>query len=140
EKPQETCSRCGRLSPVNKRTADGPVCTACYEQPKSVCIECGKLAPADRATEQGPLCASCARWDRARKCVLCGKERPVAQNLEEGPICGACCAARRPLTLCSRCGTLGRTIKVTATGPICIHCYERYERPMLACYECGRLR
>ena len=49
----ETCTGCGRVRPVERRTADGPLCSRCPSLPVLACSACGRRCPAGSPGQPG---------------------------------------------------------------------------------------
>ena len=80
----ETCTGCGRVRRVDRRTADGPLCSRCPSLPVLACSVCGQTAPCgiSRATGK-PWCPSCQR--RRAACSACGRHEAIASGTLRQP-------------------------------------------------------
>lgn len=85
----EACAGCGRVRPVDRRTADGPLCARCPPLAVMTCAACGQTAPCgiSRATGK-PCCPACRRLRAA--CSSCGRHEAVASGTQDRPLCTAC--------------------------------------------------
>jgi hypothetical protein len=85
----ETCTGCGRLRRVERRTADGPLCQRCPSLPVRECFICGQSAPCGTSRFTGqPWCPPCQR--RQAACSACGRHAPVASGTPADPRCAGC--------------------------------------------------
>jgi len=102
---QETCIGCGRLRRVERRTADGPLCSRCPALPVLTCSTCGETTPCGISRMTGlPWCPACQH--RQAACSACGCHAPVASGTLAGPLC-ASCTAPAPWTDCPSCSDPG---------------------------------
>lgn len=86
---QETCTGCGRLRPVERRTADGPLCQRCPSLPVRECFICGQTGPCGTSRFTGqPWCPRCQR--RQGACSACGRHAPVVSGTLTDPRCAGC--------------------------------------------------
>ena len=85
----EACVGCGRRRPVDRRTADGPLCSRCPSLPVLTCSVCGQAAPCgiSRVTGQ-PCCPACQR--RRAACSACGRHAAIASGTIASPLCADC--------------------------------------------------
>ena len=85
----ETCTGCGRVRPVDRRTADGPLCARCPPLAVMTCSVCGQTAPCgiSRATGK-PWCPACQR--RRAACSACGRHEAIASGTLDRPLCARC--------------------------------------------------
>lgn len=85
----ETCTGCGRVRPVDRRTADGPLCARCPPLAVLACSVCGQTGPCgiSRATGK-PWCPDCQR--RRAACASCGRHEPIASGTLDRPLCAGC--------------------------------------------------
>jgi hypothetical protein len=87
--PRLTCTGCGRRRRVERRTADGPLCSRCPSLPVLSCSVCGRTAPCgiSRATGK-PWCPACQR--RRAACSACGRREAIASGTLDSPLCAGC--------------------------------------------------
>ena len=85
----ETCTGCGRVRPVDRRTADGPLCARCPPLAVMTCAVCGQTAPCgiSRATGK-PWCPACQH--RRAACSACGRHEAIASGTLDRPLCAGC--------------------------------------------------
>ena len=85
----ETCTGCGRRRPVDRRTADGPLCSRCPPLAVMTCSVCGQTEPCgiSRATGK-PWCPACQR--RRAACSGCGRNEAIASGTVQRPLCAGC--------------------------------------------------
>jgi hypothetical protein len=85
----ETCTGCGRVRPVERRTADGPLCSRCPSLPVLACSVCGQTVPCGISRATGlPWCPPCQR--RRAACSACGRHEPAASGTLNRPLCAGC--------------------------------------------------
>jgi hypothetical protein len=97
----ETCVSCGRLRPVERRTANGPLCQRCPELETLACSACGQVTPCGTSRTTGlPCCPSCRRHQAA--CSACGRHATIASGTITRPLC-ADCASPPPWAGCPVC-------------------------------------
>jgi len=85
----ETCTGCGRVRRVERRTADGPLCSRCPALPVLACSICGQTVPCGISRATGlPWCPACQR--RRAACSACGRHEPVASGTLNRPLCAGC--------------------------------------------------
>ncbi len=101
----ETCIGCGRRRRVERRTADGPLCSRCPALPLLTCSVCGQATPCgtSRATGQ-PCCPACQR--RRAACSACGRHATIASGTLAHPLC-ADCTPPPPWAGCPACSDPG---------------------------------
>jgi hypothetical protein len=86
---RETCTGCGRVRPVERRTADGPLCSRCPSLPVLACSVCGQTVPCGISRATGlPWCPPCQR--RRAACSACGRHEPAASGTLNRPLCAGC--------------------------------------------------
>jgi hypothetical protein len=86
---QETCTGCGRVRRVERRTTDGPLCSRCPSLPVLACSVCGQTVPCGISRATGlPWCPPCQR--RRAACSACGRHEPVASGTLNRPLCADC--------------------------------------------------
>ena len=101
----ETCTGCGRRRRVERRTADGPLCSRCRSLPVQACFICGQTGPCGTSRFTGqPWCPPCQR--RQAACSACGCHAPVASGTLTDPRC-ADCTAPPPWAGCPACSDPG---------------------------------
>jgi len=85
----ETCTGCGRRRRVERRTADGPLCSRCRSLPILTCSVCGGTTACgiSRITGQ-PWCPACQR--RPAACSACGRLAAIASGTLADPLCAGC--------------------------------------------------
>jgi hypothetical protein len=98
---RQTCLGCGRRRPVERRTPDGPLCSACPTLPVLTCTICGATTPCgiSRATGR-PRCPACQR--RSAACSACGRHQAIVSGTTAEPLCGDC-TAPAPWLDCPTC-------------------------------------
>jgi hypothetical protein len=137
----QPCCRCGRRKRVNARSADGPVCGACYSSAPRVCGICGTLALImARATDSQPdTCRPCLRR-RVKQCSVCGRHRPGRHTHGgAGPFyCENC--VPQPVHDCGVCGRHRPVKTFLPLGPVCNTCYRRGRTTPRTCGSCRRVR
>jgi len=102
---QETCAGCGRRRRVERRTADGPLCSRCPVLPVLTCSICSETTPCGISRRTGlPWCPACQH--RQAACSACGRHAPVASGTLACPLC-ASCTAPAPWTDCPACSDPG---------------------------------
>lgn len=104
--PQDTCSRCGRLTTRAGYQGALPVCPRCYQHPLHRCDFCGEFGRITARWPSGAICSACYPRVRAapRTCLGCGQLRTLTGINDDGePICAEC-AGSRTSYLCARCG------------------------------------
>jgi hypothetical protein len=85
----ETCTGCGRVRPVERRTADGPLCSRCPSLPVLACSVCAQTVPCGISRATGlPWCPPCQR--RRAACSACGRHEPAASGTLNRPLCAGC--------------------------------------------------
>ena len=85
----ETCTGCGRVRPVDRRTADGPLCARCPPLAVMTCAVCGREAPCGISRTTGkPWCPACQR--RRARCSACGRHDAIASGTLDRPLCAGC--------------------------------------------------
>jgi hypothetical protein len=85
----EACTGCGRVRRVERRTADGPLCSRCPSLPVLACSACGQTVPCGISRATGlPWCPPCQR--RRAACSACGHHEPVASGTLNRPLCAGC--------------------------------------------------
>jgi hypothetical protein len=85
----ETCTGCGRVRPVDRRTADGPLCARCPPLAVMTCGVCGREAPCGISRTTGkPWCPACQR--RRAACSACGRPDAIASGTLDRPLCAGC--------------------------------------------------
>jgi hypothetical protein len=85
----ETCTGCGRVRPVDRRTADGPLCARCPPLTVMTCSICGQAGPCGMSRATGkPCCPACPRLRAA--CSGCGRHEAVASGTLDRPLCAGC--------------------------------------------------
>lgn len=134
------CAVCGKLKPVDTRTADGQaVCAACRMRDQSAwetCDGCGRRRRIMRRLEGRSLCQRCYQRPE-HTCGGCGR-RAAAHAWRDGiPLCKQC--YRSPDRLCSKCGRMGRIAvrSVDGESDVCLQCYRAPEH---LCAICGQMR
>jgi len=101
----ETCTGCGRRRRVERRTPDGPLCSACPALPVLACSICARTTPCGTSRITGlPWCPDCQR--RSAACSACGRHAPVASGTVASPRCAGC-TAPAPWAGCPDCGDPG---------------------------------
>ena len=85
----ETCTGCGRRRRVERRTADGPLCSRCPVLPVLTCSICGTTTACgiSRITGQ-PWCPACQH--RQAACSACGRLAAIASGTLAEPLCADC--------------------------------------------------
>jgi hypothetical protein len=85
----ETCTGCGRRRRVERRTADGPLCSRCRSLPILTCSICSDTTACgiSRITGQ-PWCPACQR--RSAACSACGRRAAIASGTLADPLCADC--------------------------------------------------
>ncbi len=80
----ETCIGCGRRRRVERRTADGPLCSRCPALPLLTCSICGQTTPCGTSRATGrPCCPACQR--RRAACPACGRHAAIASGTLTAP-------------------------------------------------------
>lgn len=84
-----TCLGCGRRRRVERRTPDGPLCSACPTLAVLTCSICAATTPCgiSRATGR-PWCPACQR--RSATCSSCGRHAAVVSGTLTDPLCAGC--------------------------------------------------
>ncbi|MDJ0464663.1 hypothetical protein [Streptomyces sp. H27-C3] len=134
---QRICVRCGELRRAVQRTADGPLCSHCFQLPTAACSLCNTTRPCHFAQSATPVCGPCQIKARPPKeCSRCGLLRRAEYRTEAGePLCGRCGVPRIP---CSQCSRSRRVVGRTGEGePLCDTCWNRHERVRRPCSGCG---
>ena len=97
----EACVGCGRLRPVERRTANGPLCQRCPELKTMACSTCGQVTPCGTSRTTGlPCCPSCRH--RQAACSACGRHATITSGTITSPLC-ADCAPPPPWAGCPVC-------------------------------------
>ncbi|MFI5804415.1 hypothetical protein [Streptomyces sp. NPDC051561] len=134
---QRVCARCGELRRAVQRTADGPLCSHCFQLPTATCSICHTTRPCHFAQGPAPVCEPCQIKARPPKeCSRCGLLRRAEYRTESGePLCRRCGVPRIP---CSRCDRPRRVVGRTGEGePLCDTCWKFHERARRPCCGCG---
>jgi hypothetical protein len=85
----ETCTGCGRVRPVDRRTPDGPLCARCPPLTVLACSVCGQTGPCGTSRATGkPWCPACQR--RRAACSACGRHDAIASGTPGRPLCASC--------------------------------------------------
>jgi hypothetical protein len=85
----EACIGCGRVRRVERRTADGPLCSRCPSLPVLACSACGQAVPCGISRATGlPRCPACQR--RRSGCSACGRHAVIASGTLDSPLCAGC--------------------------------------------------
>ena len=85
----ETCTGCGRRRRVERRTADGPLCSRCRSLPILTCSVCGDTTPCGTSRITGqPWCPACQH--RRAACSACGRHAAIASGTLADPLCADC--------------------------------------------------
>ena len=85
----EACTGCGRVRRVERRTADGPLCSRCPSLPVLACSICGQTVPCGISRSTGlPWCPACQR--RRAGCSACGRRAAIASGTPDSPLCAGC--------------------------------------------------
>ncbi len=136
DRPQQTCTSCGRTRPVKAHQDDGPVSDLCYRSPPRKCGRCGRVRPiTKRAGPDGPdLCGGCHQGVMA-PCGVCGRVRPCSGADTSSPICKNC--HQRRLRECCRCGRLRPVNAEWPIGRVCTMCYQSIRDNPAPCAQCG---
>jgi len=103
----KTCSRCGAIGQMVKRTPDGPICHRCAPGTVLPCHSCGTTSRIAAYRLGGPQCRSCFRRLKttARPCPGCGNNRIIAYLGPENSPCCASCAGVPAQYACIECGS-----------------------------------
>jgi hypothetical protein len=136
DRPQLTCTSCGRMRPVKAHQDGGPICDLCYRPPARKCGRCGRVRPiTKRAGLDGPdLCGGCHQGVMAL-CSVCGRVRPCIGAKTSSPICNSC-YPRRPRECC-RCGRVRLVNAEWPIGRVCTMCYQSIRDNPARCAQCG---
>lgn len=128
----EPCSRCGTAAQVITRVGGKSVGRCCYAPPVIRCTMCGTAKGSRPWKSRRPVCESCATTESV-PCSVCSRSAPVAAG-NDAAICALCRAS--PAEQCRGCGVMtpGRD---RHGQPRCPDCYQR---SVLPCGRCGRVR
>jgi hypothetical protein len=136
------CAKCGRVRPIQARTADGGICGNCrayHPDRQEQCASCGRSRRAARRFADGTvLCNGCYQRP-PRTCIDCRNLASVQAITDNGPVCNACYHGHQPRRVCGRCGRdRPIAVRATATNPdICLSCWHGHRAE---CAICGRSR
>jgi hypothetical protein len=142
---KETCSVCGHVRAVNKRTDEGnALCSSCYQkQRKAKCSMCGKISTIQTRKNGEPVCPSCYQdaFRPRERCYICDKIKIVAvRTTDNQPICLWCSRQQQHSDCCSMCWEWRPINKIVDNQPVCGRCYMRtYQAPERICGKCGRM-
>lgn len=90
----KTCSRCGALGEMEKRTPEGPICYRCAPGTVLPCHSCGTTSRIAAYRLGGPQCRACFRHLKttAHTCPGCSERRIIAYLSPNNTPCCASCA------------------------------------------------